>query len=386
MCPCERRLRILLPDRKLQRSLSSKSRWPLRSGGCGIVEALEVKEPVPGQDVVVGASIAESSGSWSGRPAKLSANGPPPTKLSRKQRGWGSKLPLDATAQRGEAGRSRHPCGRDSAHRNGVPSLLDGLEWSDIGLGGGRPLYVVQQFIPLAERTPTQKQQGHQGSPVNRPTRASFRNYALMNSEYRDFFYARFYGRNTFCFNVSVHAILCTTYSRDASRFRSDTRVLPDIDSREQPLGPLSGHAARFLQHATLVVAVPTTPRPADLDDLRKLLERVAGLWKRSEKSLRTLDIHLAIAEKPDPEDGSLRIDALHIDADPRTSGLQITIQDLQREPPALPRRLRDVERVLAPLTDLRGLQGITTTGAVSEEFLRGLRAATVDGNAGGAI
>ncbi|KAK6852351.1 hypothetical protein PG995_010902 [Apiospora arundinis] len=251
---------------------------------------------------------------------------------------------------------------------------------------GDRPLYVVQQFVLLAKKTPSQTQQGTVGSFANQPTGASFRNYLLVNSEYRDLFYARFYGRNTFCFNVSVHAILCTTCSRDASRFRSDMRVLPDIDSREQPLGPLSGHAARFLQHATLVVVVPARPTPADLDDLSKLLERVASLWKGGDKSLRTLHAHLAIAEKPGPEDGSLRVDALHIDADPRTSGLQITIQDLQREPPALPRRLRDVERVLAPLTDLRGLQGTTTTGAVSEEFSRGLRAATVDGNAGGAI
>ncbi|KAK8868941.1 hypothetical protein PGQ11_007519 [Apiospora arundinis] len=354
------------------------------SGGCGTVEALEAKEKEPGQDIVVGASIAEGSESWSSRSAKLSADGPQQGSVGNKGAGEASfpwmRLPnevklavLDILV--------------DETVPTGMVYHLSSMAWSgQTSDWGSRPLYVVQQFIPLAERTPTQKQQGHLGSPVNRPTRASFRNYALMNSEYRNFFYARFYGRNTFCFNVSVHAILCTTCSRDASRFRSDTRVLPDINSREQPLGPLSGHAARFLQHATLVVAVPATPRPADLDDLSKLLERVAGLWKGGDKSLRTLHAHLAIAEKPGPEDGSLRVDALHIDADPRTSGLQITIQDLQREPPALPRRLRDVERVLAPLTDLRGLQGITTTGAVSEEFLRGLRAATVDGNAGGAI
>ncbi|KAK6819499.1 hypothetical protein PG987_015982 [Apiospora arundinis] len=336
------------------------------SGGCGTVEALEVKEREPGQNVVVGASIAESSGSWSGRPAKLSANGPP------QQSSVGNK----------GAGEASFPWMR-------LPNEVK-LAVLDILVDETVPTGMVYHLSSMAWSGQTSdwggSTTGHMGSPVNRPTRASFRNYALMNSEYRDFFYARFYGRNTFCFNVSVHAILCTTCSRDASRFRSDTRVLPDIDSREQPLGPLSGHAARFLQHATLVVVVPSRPTPADLDDLNKLLERVAGLWKRSEKSLRTLDIHLAIAEKPDPEDGSLRIDALHIDADPRTSELQITIQDLQREPPALPRRLRDVERFLAPLTDLRGLQGITTTGTVSEKFLRGLRAATVDRNAGGAI
>ncbi|KAK8011037.1 hypothetical protein PG990_010002 [Apiospora arundinis] len=324
MCPCERRLRILLPDRKPQRSLSSRSRWPLRSGGCGTVEALEDKEREPGQDVVAGASIAKSSGSWSGRPAKLSANGPQQGSVGNKGAGEASfpwmRLPNEVNL-----------------------AVLDILVDETVPTGMVYH-FSSMQFIPLAERTPTQKQQGHLGNPVNRPTRASFRNYALMNSEYRDFFYARFYGRNTFCFNVSVHAILCKTCSRDASRFRSDMRVLPDIDSREQPLGPLSGHAAQFLQHATLVVVIPARPTPADLEDLSKLLERVAGFWKRSEKSLRTLDIHLAIAEKPDPEDGSLRIDALHIDADPRTSGLQITIEDLQREPPALPRRLKDVE------------------------------------------
>ncbi|KAK3720636.1 hypothetical protein LTR37_003685 [Vermiconidia calcicola] len=177
------------------------------------------------------------------------------------------------------------------------------------------------------------------------------------------------YGENDFIFNISAASINTSISSTTFSGFESWSRVL---GTAPQSLGSIGVHAAKYIKHASLIIALPIGYGTREVGTLRAIVQKAVDVLRRA-TNMEHLTIDFQLPAWVGGHKGALGIDRLAAHVDAKTGKLNVRVLDPTLEPVW---RRNKAERALEPLLGLKGVKEILLSGMISETFTEELRVA----------